>query len=89
MTKNNFEQLLEENDILWNDLVEIEVFNPNYVKTFWRKYPKTIKFFGALGYHYGDNDVRLFTEEDDKPFVIKILYFSFEQILNIKKYKKL
>ena len=83
-----FEKILIENDILWNDLVEIEVFNPNYVKTFFGKYPKTIKFFGALGYQYGDNDVRLFVEDDDKPFETKIIYFNFEQILNIKKWSK-
>ena len=88
MTQITFEKILIENDILWNDLVEIEVFNPNYVKTFFGKYPKTIKFFGALGYHYGDNDVRLFVDNDDKPFETKIIYFNFEQILNIKKWRK-
>lgn len=88
MTRITFEKILIENDILWNDLVEIEVFNPNYVKNFFGKYPKTIKFFGALGYQYGDNDVRLFVEDDDKPFEIKIIYFNFEQILNIKKCRK-
>ena len=77
MTRITFEKILIENDILWNDLVEIEVFNP-----------KTIKFFGALGYHWGDNDVRLFVENDDKPFETKIIYFNFEQILNIKKWRK-
>ena len=87
MTRITFEKILIENDILWNDLVEIEVFNPNYVKTFFGKYPKTIKFFGALGYHYGDNDVKLFVEDDDKPFETKIIYFNFEQILNIKKWR--
>ena len=39
MTRITFEKILRENDILWNDLVEIEVFNPNYVKTFFGKYP--------------------------------------------------
>lgn len=34
MTQITFEKILIENDILWNDLVEIEVLNPNYVKTF-------------------------------------------------------
>ena len=85
MTREVFEKVLKENDILWNDLVEIEVFNPNYVKTFFGKYPKTVKFYGALSYHLGDNDVRLFTDDDSKPFETKILYFNFEQILNIAK----
>jgi hypothetical protein len=88
MTQITFEKILIENDILWNDLVEIEVFNPNYVKTFFGKYPKTIKFFGALGYQYGDNDVRLCIEDDERHFETKIIYFNFEQILNIKKWKK-
>ena len=85
MTREVFEKVLKENDILWNDLVEIEVFNPNYVKTFFGKYPKTVKFYGTLSYHLGDNDVRLFTDDDSKPFETKILYFNFEQILNITK----
>lgn len=98
MTRTTFEKILIENDILWNDLVEIEVLNPNYaeikvfdpkcVKTFFGKQPKTIKFFGALGYQYGDSDLRLCVEDNDKPFATKILYFNFEQILNIKKWRK-
>lgn len=85
MTRTTFEKILIDNDILWNDLVEIEVFNPNYVKTLFGKYPKTIKFQGALGYHFGDNDVRLVTDDGSKPFATKIAYFNFEQILNVKK----
>jgi hypothetical protein len=77
---------LIENDILWNDLVEIEVFNPNYVKTFFGKYPKTIKFQGALGYHLGDSNLDLCV--DDGPFETKTIYFDFEQVLNIKKWRK-
>ena len=30
MTRETFERILREKDILWNDLVELEVFNPNY-----------------------------------------------------------
>lgn len=87
MTRTTFEKILIEKDILWNDLVEIEVFNPNYVKTFFGKYPKTIKFFGALDYRYGDNDVALCVEDEQRPFETKFIYFNFEQILNIVKYE--
>lgn len=86
MTRITFEKILIENDILWNDLVEIEVFNPNYVKTFFGKYPKTIKFQGALGYHLGDSNLDLCV--DDGSFETKTIYFDFEQVLNIKKWRK-
>ena len=86
MTRTVFEKILKENDILWNDLVEIEVLNPNYVKTFFGKYPKTIKFQGALGYHLGDSNLDLCV--DDGPFETKTIYFDFEQVLNIKKLRK-
>lgn len=83
MTRETFERILEEKDILWNDLVELEVFNPNYKKTLFGKYPKTIKFQGALGYHLGDSNLDLCV--DDGPFKTKTIFFDFEQVLNIRR----
>ena len=83
MTRETFERILRERNILWNDLVELEVFNPNYVITFFGKYPKTIKFQGALGYHLGDSNLDLCV--DDGPLKTKTIYFDFEQVLNIRR----
>jgi hypothetical protein len=83
MTRETFEQILKERNILWNDLVELEVFNPNYVKTLFGKHPKTIKFQGALGYHLGDSNLDLCV--DDGPLKTKTIYFDFEQVLNIRR----
>ena len=86
MTREIFEQVLSEKGILWNDLVELEVFNPNYKRTLFEKYPKTIKFQGALGYHLGDSNLALCV--NDGPFGIKRMYFDFEQILTIRHLTK-
>ena len=32
--KDLLEAIIKDNNILWNDLVEIEILNPNYKKTF-------------------------------------------------------
>lgn len=87
MTRETFEQILKEKNILWNDMVELEVFNPNYVRTVFGKYPKTIKFFGALGYHKNDYSVELCVDGDDGPFSTKMACFDFEQICDIRKIK--
>lgn len=50
MTKDLFELILEYNNILTYDIVELEVFNPNYKWSIFKKYPKTLKFEGCLGY---------------------------------------
>lgn len=82
MTRETFERILREKDILWNDLVELEVFNPNYKRILFWKYNKTIKFQGALGYHLGDSNLRLCV--DDGPAETKMVYFDFEQVLTIR-----
>ena len=82
MTKETFDKLIKERNILWNDLVELEVFNPNYTKTFFGKDPKTIKFQGALGYHLNDTNLDLCV--DDGPLKTKTIYFDFAQVLNIR-----
>lgn len=83
MTKETFDKLIKERNILWNDLVELEVFNPNYTKTFFGKYPKTIKFQGAFGYHLNDTNLDLCV--DDGPLKTKTIFFDFEQVLNIRR----
>lgn len=85
MTRETFEKILENKKILWNDIVKIEVFNPNYRKTILERIPKTITFEGALGYHRGDNSLDICAYGDDGPSSTKFLYFDFEQILNIEK----
>lgn len=83
LTKKDWlEAIIKDNNILWNDLVEIEILNPNYKKTFFRKYPKTIKFCGAFGYHYGDDKLDLCV--DDGLFKTKIISFDFEQVINVR-----
>ena len=37
MTKDLFESILEYNDILTYDIVELEVFNPNYKWSIFKK----------------------------------------------------
>ena len=81
MTKETFDRILNDYGILWNDIVVIEVLNPNYKKTLFRKYPKTITFEGALSYFKNSKHVDLFSEESH--LKINILHFDFEQIVNI------
>ena len=84
MTQKDFENILEENLITWNDIVKITIYNPNY--NIFRFRPKTLTFEGALGYHRNDAIVNLLIQ-GDKPFESINLYFNFEQILGINKVK--
>lgn len=84
MTRETFEKLLDDKNILWNDLVKIEVYNPNYRKTFFKKIPKTITFLGALAYHTGDNNVEI-AMIDLETANTKWIYFDFEQIVDIER----
>ena len=91
MTKETFERILNDKGILWNDIVVLEVFNPNHKNTFFSKTPKTITFEGALGYHLGDSNLDLCV--CDGPLDTKTIYFDFEQVVDInlknkKKYAK-
>ena len=85
MTSESFEKILMDNEIWWNSMVELEVFNPNYKRTLFGPYPKTITFVGALGHRQNDPNVKLCTLGDDGPFSTKELYFDFEQIVGIRK----
>ena len=87
MTRESFEKILMDNEIWWNNMVELEVFNPYYKKILFGPYPKTITFVGALGYRENDPNVSLRTEGDDGPWSTKVLYFDFNQIVGIRKIK--
>lgn len=84
MTRETFEKLLDDKNILWNDLVKIEVYNPNYRKTFFKKIPKTFTFSGVLAYQNGDSNVGL-AVIDLENYSTKRIYFGFEQIVGIER----
>lgn len=89
MTKETFEQLLEDNDITWNDIVIIHILNPNFRWSLIKKYPKTISFKGALGYTKNQNYVTLTTEPENSNkrslFYCDSLTFDFSQIVGIER----
>lgn len=88
MTKQIFENIIESNNITWNDLVTISVVNPKYVKRLfnWSRQPKVIRFYGALGYCKNDNNVSLMTYDENTGNCYE-LHFSFYEIIGIKKGK--
>lgn len=86
MTQKIFENILEEKNITWNDLVTLTVVNPKYVKNIfnWSRQPKVIRFYGALGYCKHDKDVSIMTQDKNTGECYE-LYFSFDEIIGIKK----
>jgi hypothetical protein len=88
MTKDLFELILEYSDILTYDIVELEVFNPNYKWSMFKRYPKTLKFEGCLGYTKKDEFVNICVY-GDAPLTTKTLYYNINQIVGIKKRKKI
>lgn len=90
MTQASFERILELKDILWNDMVELEILSPYYERKGLRKIftPSTIVFDGALGYHIGDPDVKICVEDKDNFMKTKFLTFSFDQIVDIRHLNK-
>ena len=84
MTRESFEKILMDNEIWWNNMVELEVFNPNYKRTLFGLYPKTITFAGALGYRENDPNISLRVKSNDEPCSTKVLYFDFGQIVGIR-----
>lgn len=84
MTKDLFEPILEYNDILTYDIIEPEVFNPNYKWSIFKRCPKTLKFEGCLGYTKKDEFINICVY-GDAPLTTKTLYFNFNQIVGIKK----
>ena len=88
MTKKIFEEIINEHNITWNDMVTITVVNPKYVKTIfnWSRQPKVLRFYGALGYCKNDSNVSLMTQDENTGKCYN-LYFSFNEIIGIKKGK--
>lgn len=92
MTKQQFIDMLEDKDILWNDLVNLIVLNPHYVERRWFEFwkpniPKTIKFYGALGFHLQDNYVDLVVRDETTDFEMRFVIFDFKEIVDIEKVK--
>lgn len=95
MTQKIFKNIIESNDITWNDMVTLTVVNPKYVKGIfnWSRQPKVLRFYGALGYHKHDKDVSLMVCNrdigitDGYPTDCTDLHFSFNEIIGIKKGK--
>jgi hypothetical protein len=88
MTQNIFEKILEEKYITWNDMVTLTVVNPKYVKNIfnWSRQPKVLRFYGALGFHKNDSNVSLMTYDENVGRSYE-LYFSFDELIGIKKGK--
>ena len=87
MKRENFEKILEENEIWWNDMVKVTIINPFKKRwEFWK--PNHISFDGALGYKKGDNMVSLCVIDPDDTFNCIDLHFDFERIIGIKKHEK-
>lgn len=92
MTQKDFETLLRTKDILWNDIVSLTVYNPHYKgeNKWWQfrrdKTPKTIDIQGALGYHYGDENVNLCVEKGRME--TQNIYFTFNEIMDINRIKR-
>ena len=92
MTKRQFIDMLEDKYIIWNNLVILIVVNPHYVERRWFEFwkpniPKTIKFYGALGFCLPDNYVGLVVK--DEPIGTKCfnMRFDFKEIVGIEKVK--
>lgn len=93
MTKRQFIDMLEDKDIIWNNLVNLIVVNPHYVERRWFEFwksniPKTIKFYGALGFSLPDNYVDLMVQDENKMNLICFnMRFDFKEIVGIEKIK--
>lgn len=89
MTKELFDKQLEDNDISWNDNVNITIINP-FRKwwEFWK--PKTYTFEGLLNYTISDEIVSLYIKDNYNCYnELKPLYlkFDYNTIVNIKLVK--
>lgn len=87
MTQETFIKTLENNDILWNDLVTITIIN-HFKKRweFWK--PNMLSFYGALNFTHDDTAVGLCVEDPNDEFDTLNLYFNFEEIIGINKNNK-
>lgn len=92
MTKSQFIKLLEDKNITWNNIVNLIVVNPHYVEKRWFEFwksniPKTIKFYGALGFCLSDKYVGLTVDDIDDKFNCVEMRFDFREIVGIEKIK--
>jgi hypothetical protein len=92
MTKRQFIDMLEDKYIIWNNLVNLIVINPHYVERRWFEFwkpniPKTIKFYGALGFCLPDNYVGLMVKDETTEFDCFSMRFDFKEIVGIEKVK--
>lgn len=83
MTKESFDTILEDNDITWNDIVRIGIYNP-FRRHWWQFYEPRILFFeGALNYTIDRQVVHVEVyEETDK---VVPLFFDFKEIVSIER----
>jgi hypothetical protein len=86
MTKELFDKQLEEDDISWNDNVNITIINP-FRKwwEFWK--PKTYTLKGLLNYTVNDDIVSLYIKDNYNCYnKLAPLYLTFDynMIVNIK-----
>ncbi len=92
MTKQQFIDMLEDKDIIWNNMVNLIVLNPHYVERRWFEFckpnnPKTIKFYGALGFCFPDDYVDLMVRDETTGFEMRFVRFDFKEIVDIEKVK--
>jgi hypothetical protein len=95
MNKRQFIDMLEDKDIIWNNLVNLIVVNPHYTERRWFEFwkpniPKTIKFYGALGFCLPDNYVGLMVQDETNESVCLDCFqmrFDFKEIVDIEKIK--
>ena len=87
MNREAFIDIIEKNDILWNDIVTITIVN-RFKKRweFWKS--DELSFCGALNFTYDDTSVSLCVENPDK-FGCVYLYFNFDEIIRIKRDKNM
>ena len=85
MNRETFIDIIEKNDILWNDIATITILNRFKKKwEFWK--PNELSFCGALDFTYDDTAVSLCVENPDK-FGCVYLCSNFDEIIRIKKDK--
>ena len=85
MTKEIFDNILEQEDITWNDIVKITVLNQNYKwYKFWTKKVKT--FIGPLNYFDSDQYVEILDTRYET-YYHKYINFDFKEVIDIKRIK--
>lgn len=93
MTKETFETTLQNRDILWNDMVTLIIYNPQYKGEnkwwqFWKPViPQFVALSGALGYHQNDTNVNICVSDGE--WKTKNMFFNFNEIFDIVKMKKI